>query len=231
MNSLSSWPARAQALCRASTSCSFASLKDVDGIRTRACPSSASVTAASRVNPTCSDIGGRKHAVLWTAMPGHDREILSRLCAQLLVLRLGALRGRTHRNARGIVDKFLTLGNDLEDHAPADIGADHDIGGGELIAHEPRPLLDRLGQHIHRGVEVAITEHLAVGRVLARRGAVDDRGLKTTRPEEQPFEISAALRRADRHVELLVGKFVGRYVQIAASSVITVSPCLSAGTL
>ena len=55
-------PARAQALCRASTSCDFASLKDVDGIRTRACPSSASVTAASRVNPTCRD------------RPGHDRE-------------------------------------------------------------------------------------------------------------------------------------------------------------
>src|SRR6478735_329935 len=42
-------PARAQALCRASTFCDFASLKDVDG----------------------RDIGGRKHAVLQTAMPGH----------------------------------------------------------------------------------------------------------------------------------------------------------------
>src|SRR4029077_9586345 len=44
-------PARAQALCRASTSCDFASFKDVDR----------------------RDTGVRKHAVLQTAKPGHDR--------------------------------------------------------------------------------------------------------------------------------------------------------------
>ena len=78
-------PARAQALCRASTSLILAKPQDVDGIRTRACPSSASVTAASRVNPTCSD------------RPGHDRETPRRPCAELLVL----LRRRQRRLQRG----------------------------------------------------------------------------------------------------------------------------------
>src|SRR5262249_62022908 len=42
------------ALCRASTSLDFGSKQDVDG----------------------RDIGVRKHAVLWTAMPGHDETCL-----------------------------------------------------------------------------------------------------------------------------------------------------------
>src|SRR6266576_7281240 len=43
------------ALCRASTSCLSSCNKDVDGSGTRACPSSALLTAASRINPTCGD--------------------------------------------------------------------------------------------------------------------------------------------------------------------------------
>src|SRR6266545_188648 len=47
------------ALCRASTSCFPQSKKDVDGIGTRACPSSALLSAAGRVYPTFGDKPGR----------------------------------------------------------------------------------------------------------------------------------------------------------------------------
>src|SRR5438445_13477004 len=47
-------------LVRASTSCFSHCIKDVDGIGTRACPNSARLSVASRVNPTCDD------------KPGHD---------------------------------------------------------------------------------------------------------------------------------------------------------------
>jgi hypothetical protein len=64
-------------------------------------------------------------------------KLLRRLRAELLVLGFGALRRWPRGNPRRIVDEFLSLGHHLENHAPADIRADHDVGSGELIAHQP----------------------------------------------------------------------------------------------
>src|SRR6185437_6224594 len=66
----------------------------------------------------------------------------------LLVFRFRPLGRRSRRDARGIVGEFLPVGDHLEHHAPADIGADQHVGGGELLTHQPRTFLDGFRQHI-----------------------------------------------------------------------------------
>src|SRR6185437_9638865 len=119
-----------------------------------------------------------------------------------LVLRLGALRGRTCGDARDVGGELRPLWQQLELRAEADVGADHHVGGGELLAHQPRPFLHRLGDDVHRRIERAVAEHGAPRLLLAWSRAVDHRRFEAARPEEQPFEIDAAARRAGRHVEL-----------------------------
>ena len=85
--------------------------------------------------------------------------------------------------------------------------ADHDVGGGELVAEQPRTLLQRLVQHV---------EHLR--RVAPAGGArrdldlgedLDDRRLDAARREEQPVEIFRAPRIAERRRKPGVGIALG----------------------
>ncbi len=128
---------------------------------------------------------------------------------QLLILGICALQRRTLAQTLDIAEEFGALGQQLEHHAEAQVGADHHVSGGELLAHDVGALAHRLGHDIHRRVEVAVTERPATGFLLAREGAVHHCGLDAARAEEQPLEIDAALRLADRDVELGLREFVG----------------------
>src|SRR5437588_3201547 len=88
------------------------------------------------------DSGLATEPVIGPAQAGRTRwsrpgmtELLS---CQLLVLRLGALGGRTRGNARHVGGKLRPLGDHLEHHAETNVRADHHVGGGELLAHQPR---------------------------------------------------------------------------------------------
>src|SRR4029077_3179021 len=83
-------------------------------------PPSTSLILAKR-----QDVDAHK---VW-ARAGHDRETLSRLCAQLLVLRRGALRSRPRSDPGDVIGKFLPLGDQLEHHSITQPRSDDDVGG------------------------------------------------------------------------------------------------------
>ena len=113
------------------------------------------------------------------------------------------------RQAPDIGEEFGTLGQQLEQHAPAQSRSDDHVGGGELLAQEIGPLGHGLRHDVHYRIEIPVAQHATACLLLARSGAIDDGRLDAARAEEQPFEINAAARIADRHVELGARKFVG----------------------
>ena len=121
---------------------------------------------------------------------------------------VGALQRRPLRQPPDIGGEFRPLRNDLEHHAPAQRRSHHHVGGGELLAHEIRALLHRFRHHVHDGVVVAVAERALPRAFLARKCAVKHCGFEATWPEEQPFEIDAAARIADRNVQACLGELV-----------------------
>src|SRR5262245_1988451 len=128
---------------------------------------------------------------------------------QLLVLRICPLDRGALVDPADIGDEFRPFRQELEHQAPAQRRADHDIGGGELLAHEIAPRRHALGGHVHRGLEIAVAQSSPPRLLLARIGAIGHGRLDAARAEEQPLEIDAAARIANRHTQARLGKGIG----------------------
>jgi hypothetical protein len=122
---------------------------------------------------------------------------------------LRALGGGPVGEACDIVGEFLALGDQFEHRRPTQVRADHDVGRGKFVAHQERSGRHGARDHVHGGVEIAIAECLAPRLPGARKGAVHDGAFEHARTEEQPFEIGATSRIADRNIEGGLGEGIG----------------------
>src|SRR5262249_6880728 len=128
---------------------------------------------------------------------------------QLLVLRVCPLERGAFIESAHIGHELRRFRQEIDQQAQAQGRADHDVGSGELLAHQVAPSGHALGGHVHRGLEIAIAQRGPPRLLLARIGAIGHRRLNAAWAEEQPLEIDAAARIANRHAQARLGKRAG----------------------
>ena len=121
---------------------------------------------------------------------------------------LGALECRTCHAAGDVGVERRPRRHHLEQpHAEIQRRADRDVGGGKILAEDPRPLGERHVEHVEHPLRLAPAGgdrvHLDLGRDLHHRG------LDAARREEQPVEILCAQGIAEGRGQLRLGITLG----------------------
>jgi hypothetical protein len=119
-----------------------------------------------------------------------------------------ALRGRAGGEAFVVGDEGVALFDGAKLHAPADLGADVDIGGAEAIAEQVGTRLEGAFERVD-GVFVGAISHHAGLAIGALERAIGDGLLDATGGKKEPAQIGAAGGVVERGGEAGFGDGIG----------------------